>query len=116
MPSGWYVLEAYVWVDVLNRRLVNQDLRFRVSHPSATQDAEGATPVAPNVAGALGGNGGEQRDRTTDVCCGLQIVSETGDTFSDVPTMMSRSTSCLSSISERSNTSSSFSPKKVISG
>ncbi len=44
------------------------------------------------------------------------MVSDTGATFRDVPIMIRRSTRSLSSRSERSNTSSSFSPKNMISG
>ena len=50
------------------------------------------------------------------LCTCLLIVSETGATFSEVPMMTTRSTLFLSSSSERSNTSSSFSPKNVMSG
>ena len=105
-----------VWVDVFDRSLIDQHLcGRRVSHLHRQRPFL-VLPAVQSVAGALEAQLVKGKVHHPDAYDGLQIVSETGDTFKDVPMMMSRSTWCLSSINERSNTSSNFSPKNVMSG
>lgn len=73
--------------------------------------------VVPSVVGALH-SPGPMSGRRAHAMGGryLPMMSDTGETFREVPIMMSRSISPRSSSNALSNSSLSFSPKNVMSG